>query len=74
MGAVSTVLVSPSRPSIVVAQPGMPGPTGTASGPTGATGPAGAQGPVGTLNVVELTQPEYDALQPKQPNTVYVII
>lgn len=29
---------------------------------------------MGTLNVVELTQEDYDALQPKQPNTVYVII
>jgi hypothetical protein len=75
----STVVVSPARPSIVVAQPGLPGPTG-ATGATGATGPAGANGatgpagPMGTLNVVELTQAEYDALGTKQPNTVYVII
>jgi len=58
---------------------GAPGPAGPAgapgpAGPAGPAGPPGEPGPVGTLNIIELTQAEYDALATKQPNTVYVII
>ena len=73
---VDVVVVPRTKPTIVVGQPGQPGPAGP-PGPPGAAGPAGPQGPQGpptTLNVVELTQAEYDALGTKQPNTIYVII
>lgn len=40
---------------------------------TGGVGPPGPPGPEGTLDVIELTQAEYDALAPKIPNTIYVI-
>lgn len=36
-------------------------------------GPPGPQGPPGEINVVELSQAEYDALPTKEPNTIYLI-
>jgi hypothetical protein len=41
----------------------------------GPPGPVGPQGPKGDPALwVELTQAEYDALDPKDPNTLYVIV
>jgi hypothetical protein len=79
MSGVDVVVVPGRMPTVVVGQPGQPGPIGPPGpvGPAGAAGPAGspgAPGPVGTLNVVELTQAEFNALATKQPNTIYVII
>jgi hypothetical protein len=76
---VDVVVVPRNQPAVVVGQPGQPGPIGPPgpAGPAGANGAAGPQGPQGpptTLNVVELTQAEYDAIGTKQPNTIYVII
>lgn len=43
-------------------------------GAQGSTGSRGAQGYTGAeANVIELTQAEYDALEEKDPNTIYII-
>ena len=67
------VSISVGRAPNIDVTVGTTGPRGPA-GPAGAAGSPGAPGPVGTLNVVELTQVEYDALAQKQSNTIYVII
>ena len=59
------VLTEP-RPVIqVVESTGPPGPAGPA-------GPPGPQGPEGKW--VQMTQAQYDALNPKDPNILYVIV
>lgn len=50
---------------------GDPGPTG-ATGATGPAGPQGEQGPPGVWT--QVTQAQYDALNPPDPNTLYVVI
>lgn len=47
---------------------GPPGP----QGPQGATGATGPQGPPGPWT--QVTQAEYNALNPPDPNTLYVVI
>jgi hypothetical protein len=60
--------------------PAVVGPQGPA-GPQGGTGPAGSQGATGPVGPqgpegiwVQLTQAQYDALSPPNPNTLYVIV
>lgn len=60
------------QPNIGIAV-GATGPRGPA-GPAGPAGATGATGAPGLLNTVELTQAEFNALNPKVPNTIYVII
>ena len=49
----------------------VPGPTGQ-QGPPGPAGPAGPTGLPGEWT--QVTQVEYDALSPPDPNTLYVVI
>lgn len=42
-------------------------------GPTGPAGPIGPTGPAGEINVLQLTQAEFDAIPVKDPDTIYVI-
>jgi hypothetical protein len=45
------------------------------TGPTGPPGPVGPQGPPGAAaKWAQLTQAQYDALSPPDPNTLYVIV
>lgn len=53
--------------------PGPPGTNGT-NGTNGATGPAGPTGPAGNGTWTQMTQAAYNALTPKDPNILYVII
>ena len=62
--------VIPSQGLQIVAS-GNFGPTGP-QGPKGDTGPMGPEGPQGQW--VSLTQEEYNALLPPDPNTLYVIV
>lgn len=58
----------PKAPDVLVGIPG-------AQGPPGPTGPQGDEGPVGpAAQWTQLTQAAYDALSPKDPNTLYVIV
>lgn len=62
------------RPDLKVILAGNIGPRG-AKGDTGNTGATGATGPAGPQGEwVSLTQVEYDALSPPDPNTLYVIV
>jgi hypothetical protein len=62
------------RPDLKVVLAGNIGPRGPKgdTGNTGATGPIGPEGPQGQW--VSLTQSEYDALSPPDPDVLYVII
>lgn len=61
----------PEGPQGPAGATGATGPAG-ATGATGATGPAGPTGPEGQW--VSLTQAQFDALNPPDPNTLYVIV
>lgn len=50
------------------------GVTAGTTGPRGPIGPRGPQGLMGTVNVVEMTMEEFQALPVKDPLTIYVII
>lgn len=72
-----------NSPELLVFTSGNVGPTGPTGpqgiqGPQGNTGPTGPQGPQGIPGPqgqwVSLTQAEYDALDPPNPDTLYVII
>jgi hypothetical protein len=62
----SPINVAVSRPSSVVVGVGSAASVDVAI-------PVGRPGPMGTLNVVELTEADYASLDPKVPNTIYVI-
>ena len=68
----------PTGPTGDTGPVGDTGPTGsdsTVPGPTGSDGPTGPTGPPGPpVNFVVLTQAEFDALSPPDPDTLYVIV
>ncbi len=61
--------------STLVGVPGPPGPPGAqgAKGDPGTPGAAGVQ-PSGFTQLVALSQAEYDALTPPDPNTLYFVL
>lgn len=68
----------PVAPDLIIGMPGPTGPPGAAStvpgpqGPAGPVGPTGPEGPQGQW--LSLTQAEYDALDPPDPDILYVIV
>lgn len=59
------------RPDLKVILAGNVGPRGV-QGDTGVAGPIGPEGPQGQWTA--LTQAQYDALSPPDPDTLYVIV
>lgn len=68
--------VGPQGPQGIQGLQGPQGLTGVKGdqGPTGAQGTPGATGATGPPSVVQMTQAAYDALTPKNANTLYVIV
>ena len=62
--------IEPIVAVVDVADAGVPGKTG----PQGVPGTPGATGPQGPPSVIQMTQAAYDALTPKNANTLYVIV
>jgi hypothetical protein len=77
VGAANIGKQGPQGPQGLTGATGSQGP----QGPTGPQGPQGTQGPQGLQGLqgppgewVQMTQAAYDALTPKDPNTLYVIV
>jgi hypothetical protein len=66
-----TAVSTPDLKVIAAGNVGQPGPKGD-KGDQGVVGPAGPPGPQGQWDA--LTQAEYDALNPPDSNTLYVIV